>query len=280
MGFIFGNSSRNRYHGKNQRSSWQRRGRQIRDYECELRDSPNSNKFRYVVKWNIQGRKYYIGDCEPSYSDNKVNEDHIRELIEEMEKSDCYRADICDWTMYVYSILLAIVVVILVIVGSSIKKVSNTGSLVCTLIGFTIMIIGIIGLVCLCKVRRWRQYMRADEMKSIASRVSRRVFYPLGARLEVSPLSSYISIWFDFKSEPQAQPQSQPQLQLQPHVQIVSQPQPMAYQQPMMYQQPMVYQQPMMPQMQTNNMYYGAHPQQPLQMQYAQPIYGQPTPGY
>lgn len=192
--------------------------------EIELNSAPNSDHLKYVLKWNYEMSDYFTGDCHPHLSDNRITQDHLNAMVQELRQSSVYSLNPCNKTTCLYVGIGVAVFIILIILTASLNSVSRTlGSVFGALMGL-VFIVGIVFIAIFFCNMSMRYQKRSADLKQRLAAYSGRVFTPLGARAEMSHYGTYITIWFDWKAQqstmgvaplmPVAQPGFMPQPQM------------------------------------------------------------------
>ena len=169
--------------------------------QVEHNTAPPSDQFRYILKWDYGTNEYSTADCDPMYSDGHVTAAHLSQLLDAMRKSQYYKAG--GWNKV--SIGSCAVVMLMFIVAVCLWVLVLQREIAYIAIAFY-------ELACcvLCFYRHYdnkQHQKRLVDLGTITTNVNNILFLPMQAYCQLSPYGTYITIWFDWKSQ---QPPIQP----------------------------------------------------------------------
>ena len=171
--------------------------------QVEQATAPPSDQFRYVLKWDSNTREYSTVDCNPIYSDGRVTQAHLSQLLDEMRKSQYYKVG--GWNM-VSIVSCAVVVLMMIVIVCLNLFVRGLGASL-AYISIALFVVAV-GSICFSSHYTNKQNQkRLDDLRTIITNVNNILFLPMQARCQLSPYGTYITIWFDWKSQ---QPPIQP----------------------------------------------------------------------
>ena len=171
--------------------------------EAELAKAPPSDQSRYVLKWNNDVKDFSTFGCDPTYSDGRVTQAHLSQLLDEMRRSQYYKFK--KWNK-VRKGTCAVIIPMIIAIGCLNLFGSGLG-LLGGIISIVLFVLTI-GALCFTWLYNKKQHQkRLADLRTIITNVNNILFLPMQARCQLSPYGTYITIWFDWKSQ---QPPIQP----------------------------------------------------------------------
>ena len=184
-------------------------------FTIERSMKPPSDAHGYYFGWN--GTSYTSEEYRPEFSDGRVSESDVHNLLQDLNSSRFNSPTFCPWELLFIPIVLGCIGGSIAILASNmvqtktsvIRGTSTTGTIPETSAIAGMVVMGVLGLatiisICCFATTRARKYIfaRAYHNQKIMEKHKTEVFGPKECNVRMSPHGSYIAIEFSWKPRP------------------------------------------------------------------------------